>query len=223
VNPLVVRLAPEIEGRVRLGVLVLEGVKVSPSDPALALEVEALGASFRSRFGGRASGEVPGAEAARALYKSLGLDPTKTRPSSEALLRRVLKGEPLHRINTLVDALNYSSLRQQLPYGLYDLDRIVPPIVLRFGSQEESYEGIRKGAVNVAGRPVLVDAAGSFGNPTSDSARTQITLETRNALVVLYAPSSRGPGEIEEALRETGTTLSRFCGGTVGEVLIVPG
>ena len=67
---------------------------------------------------------MPGAADARALYKALGLDPTKTRPSNEALLRRVLKGEALYRVNTLVDALNLCSLRDQLPFGLYDLDRV---------------------------------------------------------------------------------------------------
>ena len=121
---------------------------------------------------------MPGAADARALYKALGLDPTKTRPSNEALLRRVLKGEALYRVNTLVDALNLCSLRAQLPFGLYDLDRVEPPVVLRRGAPGESYEGIRKGAVNVEGRPVLVDAHGPFGNPTSDSARTMITLAT---------------------------------------------
>src|SRR5262245_27174686 len=123
---------------------------------------------MRARYAGGRSAEVPGADDARRLYKALGIDPTKTRPSNEALLRRALKGEALYRINTLVDALNLSSLRFQLPFGLYDLERIAPPVVLRRGTPGESYEGIRKAAVHVEARPVLVDARGPFGNPTSD-------------------------------------------------------
>jgi len=87
----------------------------------------------RTRRRGGKSAEVPGAADARTLYKALGLDPTKYRPSNEALLRRALKGEPLYRINTLVDALNLSSLRHQLPFGLYDLARVEPPVALRKG------------------------------------------------------------------------------------------
>ena len=173
------QIAPEVAGRARVGLLVLEGVSVRASDPALDAEVDGACASFRERYGEGKSSEVPGAADARTLYKALGIDPTKTRPANEALLRRALKGETLYRINTLVDALNLVSLREQLPFGLYDLDRVKPPVVLRKGTAGEGYEGIRKGFVNVESRPVLVDTEGPFGNPTSDSARTMITLEAR--------------------------------------------
>jgi DNA/RNA-binding domain of Phe-tRNA-synthetase-like protein len=211
---LALEIAPELSGRARLGVLELEGLAVREADPALAAETEAYAADMRRVHGDGKSGDVPGAADARALYKALGLDPTKTRPSSEALLRRVLKGEALYRINTLVDAMNLCSLRAQLPFGLYDRDRIEPPVVLRKGHAWESYEGIRKAAVNVEGRPVLADARGAFGNPTSDSARTMVTLQTRAALVTVYAPSSFNEKRLEGILQETETALTRYCGGT---------
>jgi DNA/RNA-binding domain of Phe-tRNA-synthetase-like protein len=215
-------LAPELAGRVRLGVLVLDGVSVRDADPALAAEVDAYCAEVRSRYGEGKSAEIPGAADARALYKALGIDPTKTRPSNEALARRALKGEALYRINTLVDALNLSSLRYQLPFGLYDLAKVEPPVVLRRGASGESYEGIRKGAVNVEGRPVLVDAKGPFGNPTSDSARTMITLEARTALVTVYAPAAYSTSRLNEVLDGTESTLTRHCGGTRTERKILP-
>jgi DNA/RNA-binding domain of Phe-tRNA-synthetase-like protein len=207
-------IAPDLAGRVRLGVLVLDGVSVHEADPDLAAEVDATCAEFRQKYGDGKSAEVPGAADARTLYKALGLDPTKTRPSNEALLRRALKGEPLYRINTLVDALNLSSLRFQLPFGLYDVAKIEPPVVLRRGAPGESYEGIRKGAVTVDGRPTLADARGAFGNPTSDSARTCITLETTSALVVVYAPAAHNPARLGEVLDGTEAALIRFCGGS---------
>ena len=171
-----ISIAPELQGRVILGLFRLDGVTVAAASEALNAEVDALCASLReSRYGAGKSSEVPGADDARTLYKALGLDPTKIRPSNEALLRRALKGETLYRINTLVDALNLSSLRDQLPFGLYDLDRVHPRSSFGRAAPGEAYEGIRKGSVNVEGRPVLVDAQGPFGNPTSDSARTMIT------------------------------------------------
>jgi DNA/RNA-binding domain of Phe-tRNA-synthetase-like protein len=209
-----VAIAPELTGRVRLGVLVLEGVTVRDADATLAAEVDATCAELRTRHAGVSSGEVPGVEEARGLYKALGIDPTKTRPSNEALLRRALKGEALYRINTLVDALNLASLRAQLPFGLYDLAKLEPPVTLRRGAPGESYEGIRKGTVNVEERPVLVDSRGPFGNPTSDSQRSCITLDTTRTLVVAYAPVGYSDPRLGAVLDATEALLVRYCGGT---------
>ena len=208
------QIAPDLLGRVRVGLLVLEGVSVREGDPTLDAEVDQGCASFRERYGEGRSSEVPGAADARTLYKALGLDPTKTRPSNEALLRRALKGDTLYRINTLVDALNLVSLREQLPFGLYDLDRVTPPVLLRKGTAGEEYEGIRKGTVNVEGRPVLADEAGAFGNPSSDSLRTSITLATRGAFVVAYAPAACSVDRLSAVVDRTAETLLRHCGGT---------
>jgi DNA/RNA-binding domain of Phe-tRNA-synthetase-like protein len=217
-----IAVAPELEGRVRLGLVVLEAVTVREADPVLAAEIAAYANELRRRYPDVRSAEVPGAAEARGLYKELGLDPTKVRPSNEALLRRVLKGEALYTVNTLVDALNLCSLRAQLPFGLYDLDRVEPPVVLRRGGPGESYEGIRKGAINVEGRPVLVDARGPFGNPTSDSARTMITTACRRALVIVYAPSRFPAGRVQSVLDETTATLTRWSGGAESARQILP-
>lgn len=208
-----VTLSPQVEGRVRLGVLALAGLTVRAEDAVLLAETSAFGQETRARHAGRSSGEVPGVEEARDLYKSLGLDPTKTRPSNEALLRRVLKGEALYRVNTLVDALNLCSLREQLPFGLYDLQQVEGPVELQRGGPGAGYEGIRKGFVNVEGRPVLVDARGPFGNPSSDSLRTSITLATTSALVIAYAPARTTPARLGQVLDATAATLTRHCGG----------
>lgn len=212
-----ITIDPSLAGKARLGVLVLDGVAVREADPALAAEVDAYCAMLRTRYGGGKSAEIPGAEDARTLYKALGLDPTKTRPSSEALARRALKGEALYRINTLVDALNLCSLRAQLPFGLYDLDRVEGAVVLRKGAAGESYEGIRKAAVNVEDRPTLADARGAFGNPTSDSARTCITLDAKRVLVTVYAPAAYLANRLDPVLDDTAATLTRHCGGAVVE------
>jgi DNA/RNA-binding domain of Phe-tRNA-synthetase-like protein len=217
-----VTIAPELAVRLRLGVLTLTGLTVGETNDGLAAETEALCRGLRERYGSLPSGEVPGVADARALYKALGLDPTKTRPSNEALLRRVLKGEALYRINTLVDALNLCALEYQLPFGLYDLARIAPPVVLRRGGPGESYQGIRKGVVHVEARPVLADALGPFGNPSADSGRTMITLTTTDALVTVYAPASYSAARLTEVVDGTGAFLTRFCGGRVVERSLLP-
>jgi DNA/RNA-binding domain of Phe-tRNA-synthetase-like protein len=208
-------IAPDLLGRVRVGLLLLDGVTVRPQDAAVNARVDSECAALRARYGSGRSSDVPGTEDARALYKALGIDPTKTRPSNEALLRRALRGEPLYTINTLVDSLNLASLREQLPFGLYDLDRVAPPVTLRLGGAGEAYEGIRKGLVQVEGRPVLVDARGPFGNPSSDSGRTSITLTTQRCLVVAYAPSTCAPARLDGVLDRTAATLTEACGGAL--------
>ena len=149
--------------------------------------------------------------AVRSMYKRVGLDPTKHRPSSEALLRRVKKGEPLPRVNSLVDVINWCSVESQLPYGLYDADRISGSVVLRLGQAGESYPGIRKDEVHVEGRLALADDIGPFGNPSSDSDRTKVTEATTRALVVVFAPAALPAAIGEQALALTLERVNAFC------------
>lgn len=149
----------------------------------------------------------------REMYRRIGLDPTKTRPSNEALLRRVRRGDPFPRVNALVDAVNICSLECQLPYGVYDRTAIEGPITLRLGRDGEAYDGIRKDTVHVAGRVTVADARGPFGNPTSDSARAMVTTATREALVVVYAPASTTAGTLAGVLDLTAGRITAAVGG----------
>jgi len=150
--------------------------------------------------------------AVRTMYKRVGLDPTKTRPSSEALLRRVRRGDPLPRINSMVDVCNWCSLEFQLPYGLYDAEHINGDVELRIGRGGESYPGIRKDDVNVDGRITLVDTIGPFGNPTSDSARTMVTTSTTRALLVVFAPRDIDTRRLTTVLDATASRMAEFTG-----------
>ena len=155
----------------------------------------------------------PESAAVRTMYKRVGIDPTKTRPSNEALLRRVRKGDTIPRINSLVDIVNWCSLEFQLPYGLYDLSKISGPVTMRLGTEGESYPGIRKDEVNVAGRITVVDGIGPFGNPTSDSARTMVTPATTEALVIVYAPAEIIRMQVARVIDVTAGRIARITGG----------
>ncbi len=148
----------------------------------------------------------------RTMYKRIGLDPTKTRPSSEALLRRVMRGDPLPRVNSLVDVCNWCSVEFQLPYGLYDSAHVDGTVSLRLGLDGESYPGIRKDEVHVGGRMTLADERGAFGNPTSDSARTMVTTATTSALVVVFAPRELQMDWLVPVLDTTVARMAEFTG-----------
>lgn len=198
-------LAPDLHSIVRPGVLWLEGATVVAREHRLDAPLAAAEAAVRVN---------PPAEtqSVRAMYKRVGLDPTKTRPSSEALLRRVRKGDTLPRINSMVDVCNWCSLEFQLPYGLYDASKIEGDVELRLGRPGESYPGIRKDDVHVGGRIALADAIGVFGNPTSDSARTMVTTDTTRALLVVFAPYDVEPRRLADVLDATSARMSEFTG-----------
>jgi DNA/RNA-binding domain of Phe-tRNA-synthetase-like protein len=218
-------VARELASIVRPGVIWLEGATVVEREPALDAPLAAVEEFFRLT---PEATESPGgfrlqAEDVRTMYKRVGLDPTKRRPSSEALLRRVKKGDPLPRINSMVDVCNWCSLEFQLPYGLYDAARIEGDVVLRLGAEGESYPGIRKDEVHVGGRITLADAHGPFGNPTSDSARTMVTTATTRGLVVVFAPRTLESARLQHVLEVTAARMHEFTGGISRALSIVEG
>ena len=200
-------LAPELASIVRPGVIWWSGATVvlheHRLDPLLA-EAEA-----RVRIS-------PPAESAavRTMYKKVGIDPTKTRPSNEALLRRVRKGDTIPRINSAVDIINWCSLEFQVPYGLYDASKISGGVTMRLGRDGEKYAGIRKDDVNVAGRITVADNVGAFGNPTSDSARTMVTPDVTKLLVVIYAPIELPKAQLEKVAAATAERMQQILGGS---------
>ena len=145
------------------------------------------------------------------MFRAWDIDPSKYRPSSEALLRRVVQGKGLYRVWNVVDIGNFGSIETGWPFGCYDRARIRPPVVFRHGATGESYEGIGKRTWHLEGRPVLADADGPFGSPISDSTRTMIAESAREILTVIYAPASAPDASVEAAMARLCERLSRIC------------
>jgi DNA/RNA-binding domain of Phe-tRNA-synthetase-like protein len=125
--------------------------------------------------------------ATRAGYKALGKDPARYRGSAEALLRRVIAGKGLPRINSVVDVINLVSVESRLPVGLYDMAQVQGDIVFRAGRAGETYKGIGKYDLNLEELPVFCDAAGPHGSPTSDSERTMVTAATKHVIAIIIS------------------------------------
>jgi len=220
-----VEISADLAPLVRLGVLRLEGLR-PPGDggDALWAELESAAIALGRRHAGRTAGEIPAVRETRRLYRSVGIDPTKTRPSSEALLRRAIQGRELYRVHPLVDLFNLASLLSQLCVGLYDESRIEGHRVLvRLGEEGWGFEGIRRGRINVGGRLCLVDREGPFGSPTADSARTAIDGDSPRALAVFFQPRDGEPARIGEALDRAADLAARHLAAQVAERRIVEG
>lgn len=209
-----VSLGPDVAPLLHCGLLVAESVRVAPA-PALTRETEEHAAHLRQFHAGKLPSQIGPLQEARRLYRAAGMDPTRHRPSSEALLRRVLQGKSLYVISNVVDACNLASLKFLLPIGLYDLARIQGDVELRLGRDGEGYAGIRKGAVNVDRRLGLFDREGAFGSPTSDSARTCVTEATARIMAVIMATRSYPDQAMRDNVDLLADLLNRHCGATI--------
>lgn len=149
-------------------------------------EIDALGNEYRATLTTESLKQMPAIEATRRVYKACGKDPSRYRPSSEALIRRMLQGKQLYHIDTLVDLINLASIKYGHSIGGFDASKFVgDTLTLGVGREGEPYEGIGRGPLNIAGLPVYRDAVGGVGTPTSDNERTKIELSTRHTLILV--------------------------------------
>jgi DNA/RNA-binding domain of Phe-tRNA-synthetase-like protein len=199
-------------GSVRLGLLEADAVRTEPSPEGLGGELRSVADRLARNLTVEAVAEMGTVRAVRAMFRAWGLDPSKYRPSSEALLRRIAQGKGVYLISNIVDIVNLGSIETAWPYGCYDREKLRPPVTLRLGEHGEKYEGIGRRVWHLEGRPVLADAEGPFGAPISDSTRTQITSETRSFVATIFAPASSRDAAIEQALSRMAERLERWAG-----------
>ncbi|SDE58331.1 B3/4 domain-containing protein [Kordiimonas lacus] len=185
-------------------------VSVRPAPPALTHSIED-GAEMRlQELLGEAAASDPVIANVRAAFKACGKDPSRYRPSSEALTRRVIAGKPLYQVNNVVDSGNLVSLMTGIPIGIYDTAKIDGDMQLTIGVKGDSYNGIGRGSINLEGLPVLKDDKGPFGTPFSDSARTAVTEDTTNIVIVLFGLNI-DIAHVEAAAEIGDTLITRFC------------
>ncbi|MDR1556158.1 MAG: hypothetical protein LBS88_03890 [Tannerellaceae bacterium] len=178
-------------------------VKNTESDPLLWEEISRQEQVLRETLHIDEINKWLPVKATRQAYKKSGKDPNRYRPSAEALCRRVLRGLPLYRINTLVDIINLVSLKTGFSIGAFDIAKIRgEQIILGIGREGESYQGIGRGEFNISGLPVYRDELGGIGTPSSDEERTKIELSTSRLLLIINGYSGA------EGLPEAGALAS---------------
>lgn len=216
-----IQLSDSLEGIARVGAVFLRNVSNGPVSLDLRKRAEALATELRQTIGDRSLSDLASVQRNRTLFHRLGVDPTKDRPSSEELLRRVLRDHDLPKVNILVDAVRFASLAVQCPLSVYDWDRLTPPVLVRIGRSQESYVTSSNRRVDLEGRLVLVDGECLFGNPSHDSERAFVTLGTVRSLIVAWAPASTSNEDLEAILREVIEVTTEYTDATVAEWGIV--
>jgi DNA/RNA-binding domain of Phe-tRNA-synthetase-like protein len=205
---------------VRLAIIEMEGIHVDTSERAFE-ELKRVACRYRDNFHSCPIGRVDGVQFARQFFHAIGMDPTKKRPSSEALLNRALKGKEFFHINSLVDVGNWCSLEFLLPICIYDRDKIEGEITVRKGKAHEHYHGLNNLTVHVDERYVFADDTGPFGSPVIDSLRTAVDTSTTKALLGIWAPVELEQKILEENARIFAERTIEICGGSVRRMHVV--
>lgn len=183
------------------GVAISADIVNSEPDDALWCEIDSRVAAYREAYTVDSVKDIAAIRATRDAYRALGKDPSRYRPSAEALCRRVLRGMQLYRVSTVVDLVNLVSMETGYSIGGFDADKIVGDrLVLGVGRDGEPYEGIGRGPLNIASLPVYRDGAGGIGTPTSDNERTKIDLATSHLLLIVNSYGATSPDDAAEEL-----------------------
>lgn len=206
-----------------VGVAVYAQVTNTAFSPELWAEINQILKSDALTLTTETLKQIPGIAATRQVYRKLGKDPSRYRPSNEALIRRVLQGKDLYQINTLVDLVNLCSIVYAYSIGGFDYAKIQGDTIrLGVGRKDEPYEGIGRGAINIEGLPVYRDSVGGIGTPTSDNERTKLSLDTTQFLAVINGYDGDEQNAVDCARRmerllqihtgATWTAIEKFAG-----------
>jgi DNA/RNA-binding domain of Phe-tRNA-synthetase-like protein len=198
----------------------VRGVKVERENPRLQEFKRELIDELKRKYTLEQLKELEIFRAYRNFYWRVGIDPTKTRPSGEALLRRVLAGKPFPKINTLVDAYNLASTRTGIAIGAFDCSRLKGELLLRRAKPGESFTGIgmREPEILKGNEPVVCDGEKLIAiYPYRDSDETKVTEQTREALLLICGVPGIGKEKLLATAELTVEYITRFCGGA-GEV-----
>ena len=180
-------------------------------------EIEAIGNQFRTTLTTESLKDMTSIAATRRVYKACGKDPSRYRPASEALIRRLLQGKELYQRDTLVDLVNLASIAYGYSIGGFDADKFVgDTLILGIGREGEPYEGIGRGTINIHGLPVYRDAKGGVGTPTSDNERTKMALDTCHLVVLIngYDGNEQRVRENAEYIQQLLRKYAQSDGGT---------
>ncbi len=181
-----------------------------PSEDVFVEAMQDAAEQRRSELLGESAATDPVIACVRAAFKAAGKDPSRYRPSSEALTRRVIAGNPLPVVNAAVDIGNVVSVMTGVPVGVYDTEKIDGRLTLRIGEEGEHYDTVSRGAISLDRMILLADETGPMGTPYSDSVRTAVDDHTRDILIVLYG-LNMDVAIIEAAAEFADTLVCRFA------------
>ncbi|MBE4909116.1 hypothetical protein IMZ08_13690 [Bacillus luteolus] len=198
----------------KVGVIHYSSITVSESPQMLKGRLQLFQESIYFDLEDKAVTDIEGIQEWRAIFKKVGTDPSRYRPSIEALYRRIKKQDYLHTINSAADLNNFFSLQYEVPIGIYDADKINGEIELKVGKPGDEYTGINGRLINMENKLLTGDSTGPFGSPFVDSERTAVTEATKNAVQVIYLRPSLSVEQCEKLVQSLMDMFTQVNGGT---------
>ncbi len=205
-----------------LGAALIRNVNSMNYCSELLSEIKRVENWVRNNFNLKTLKDMPIIRAYRDFYWRVKIDPTKQRPSAEALIRRILRGKGLPRINCAVDVYNIVSILTQISIGAYDYNKIVEPIILRWSKEGEEFWGIGDKKRRITKQPVIADREKIINlYPHRDSELTKITNETKNILIITCGVPGISRKNLIKTAEMAGEYTVKFCGGEIVELKII--
>ncbi|WP_449539192.1 B3/B4 domain-containing protein [Ferdinandcohnia sp. Marseille-Q9671] len=216
-------LSPQLKELVptmKVGIITYNQIEVGESPQMIRGRLQTFQESLFFDLEDKPVTDVAGIAEWRSIFKQVGTDPNRYRPSVEAIYRRIQKQNFLQSIHSAADLNNFFSIQYEVPIGIYDADKINGDIVIKVGQAEDEYEGINGRVLSMKDKIVSSDHSGAFGSPYVDSKRTAVTLETRNAIQIVYVKPSLQNENCEKLISSLGAMFTQVHGGTATSFLI---
>ncbi|WP_110928885.1 B3/B4 domain-containing protein [Bacillus massiliglaciei] len=191
----------------KAGIITYNHIEVGPSPQMVKGRLQLFQEALFFDLQEKPISDFTGIREWRNIFKMAGTDPSRYRPSSEALFRRVKKQNYITPIHSAIDLSNFFSLLYEVPIGIYDINKLNGPLTLKIGEKDEEYSGLNGRINNLENMIISADTTGPFGSPFVDSERTKVTEETKDAIQIIYLqPSSSA----EEAGKMTKSLMEMF-------------
>jgi DNA/RNA-binding domain of Phe-tRNA-synthetase-like protein len=197
----------------KIGVILYHHIVVDDSPQMLKGKLQLFQESIYFDLQETAVADIPELAEWRRIFKAIGTDPSRYRPSSESLYRRIQKKSFIPTIHSAADVNNFFSLYYKIPIGIYDLDKLEGPVAVEIGTDQDEYIAINGRAVNFSRKLVSKDIHGPFGSPIVDSQRTAVTKDTKNAMQIVYLLPSMTQEQCKKLLQSMQNMFLQIHGG----------
>ncbi|MEH7238644.1 B3/B4 domain-containing protein [Bacillus sp. JJ1562] len=216
ISPQLKELVPDF----KVGIIHYDHIEVGDSPQMIRGRLQTFQESLFFDLEDKPVTDVKGIAEWRDIFKKVGTDPNRYRPSVEAIYRRVQKQNFLNSIHSAADLNNFFSIQYEIPVGIYDADKINGNIEMRVGQPEDEYMGINGRDISMKDKILSGDDTGAFGSPYVDSKRTAVTVETKNAIQIVYLKPSLQIESCENLIKSLGTMFTQVHGGTAESFIV---
>ena len=218
-----ITISPELKATVpdfKIGIIHYHNIEVSDSPQMVKGRLRLFQEKLYFDLLEKQLTDFDGIKEWRDIFKKVGTDPSRYRPSAEALYRRIKKQQYIETIHSAADLNNFFSLQYEIPLGIYDLDKLKGDISITIGTDEDEYLGINERTIHMEKKILTKDAVGPFGSPFVDSKRSAVTLGTKNAIQLIYLKPNMNVDQAEKLVKSLQDMFVSIHGGTAAYSVI---